>query len=97
MKPVNGWILVKRLEVDEKTPSGIYIPKAATSEQKIQRNEVLQISQDVYNACEKEGTTLPYKVGDIVLTHVQVGIQYVPYDKENNILFLKFDTIMGVE
>jgi co-chaperonin GroES (HSP10) len=95
MKPVNGWILVKRLEVDEKTPSGIYIPKA--TDQKIQRNEVLQISGDVFAACEKEGTTLPYKVGDVVLTHTQLGIQLVPYDTKDNIMFLKFDAVMGVE
>jgi chaperonin GroES len=95
MKPVNGWIVVKRLEQEEKTPSGIYIPK--DTEQKIQRNEVLQISEDVFNACAKEGTTLPYKVGDIVLTHTQLGIQLVPYDTKEKIMFLKFDAVMGVE
>lgn len=95
MKPVNGWITVKKLEEDKQTKSGIYLPNKVES--KIQRNLVVQISDDVFRACAKEQTELPYKVGDVVLTHSQLGVHMVPYDSEDNLMFLKFDAVMGVE
>jgi co-chaperonin GroES (HSP10) len=97
MKPISAWILVERLESEEKTESGIYIPSAAKEGQKISRNKVLKISEDIIQEYKKEGREIPYKEGDIVLTHVQVGIQYIPYSKEKNIMFLKTEAVMGVE
>jgi len=95
MRPVNGWITVKKIEESKQTKSGIIIPGKVDS--KIQRNLVIDISDDVFNACKKEQTELPYAVGDIVLTHSQLGIHMVPYDTDENIMFLKFDAVMGVE
>lgn len=96
MKPVNGWIIVEKIEKPKQTPGGIYIPEEVTKNEKIQRSTVLQISQDVLDACATEKRELPYKVGDIVLHHSQTGIELVPLDKDNKNLFMKFDGVMGV-
>ena len=96
MKPVNGWIIVEKIEKPKQTPGGIYIPDEVNKAEKIQRSTVLQISQDVLDACKTEERSLPYQVGDTVLHHAQTGIELVPLDKDNKTLFMKFDGVMGV-
>lgn len=95
MKPVNGWIIVEKIERPTKVGL-IHIPEEANKAEKIQRSVVLQISQDVLDACETEGKELPYQVGDTVLHHAQTGISLVPFNVEDRTLFMKFDGVMGV-
>lgn len=95
MKPVNGWIIVEKIEKPKKVGS-IIIPEEVKKNDKIQKSKVLQISQDVLDACQSEDRSLPYKVGDIVLHHAQTGIELVPLDTEDKTLFMKFDGVMGV-
>ena len=95
MKPINGWIVVETLKKPDRTPGGIILPEPKEKE-KIQRNRVVSISQDVLNACEAEGRELPYKVGDIIITHSQVGIEMVPFKKDDNTMLMKFDAPMAV-
>lgn len=97
MKPVNGWIVVKKIERAKQTPGGIYIPDEVNKNDKIQRSEVIAISDDVLRACEEEKRELPYKVGDIIISHSQTGIELVPLNKDDNTMFMKFDGVMGVE
>lgn len=98
MRPVNGWIIVQKIERAKKIGS-IIIPDEVNKNKnnKIQRSKVIAISDDVLIACKEEHRELPYKVGDIVTTHSQTGIELVPLDKENNTMFMKFDSVMGVE
>lgn len=99
MKPINGWILVEKIEEEEKkSAGGIILPKeAAKQSEKIQKSKILQISEDVYRAWRKDQMDPQYKVGDIVYTHSQVGIELVPFDKDNKVMYMKFDAVMGIE
>jgi len=65
IKPLNGYVVIKPLEAEEVTASGIVIPDTANKE-KPQEGEVMAVSDTNISA---EGTELPVeiKVGDKVL------------------------------
>lgn len=96
MKPVNGWITVEKIERPKQIGS-IIIPDEVQKDEKIQRSKVLQISQDVLDACEAEGNKLPYVVGDTIIHHAQTGIALVPLSNEDKTMMMKYDAVMGVE
>jgi co-chaperonin GroES (HSP10) len=97
MKPVFDWVLVEKIDQPERTVSGIYIPESTKKEEKIQRSRVLKIAQDLIDKYDLEGRKLPYKVGDVVITHSQIGLEIVVYNKEDKTMLIKHETIMGVE
>lgn len=96
LKPTAGYLIIKPLEAEIKTASGIYLPE--TNTEKPQKGEVLAVGP-AENAdckctcgCKRES---PCKVGEIVVykkwggNEVKVGgIEY---------LFVKFEDILAVE
>lgn len=73
IKPLADRVLLKVLEQESKTSSGIYIPETAT--EKTQKAEVVEIG---------ESEDIKVKKGDIVIYDKYAGIQI----KENNIEYL---------
>jgi len=65
IKPLNGYVVIKPLEAEEVTKSGIVIPDTANKE-KPQEGEVVAIADKNINS---SGTELPIelKIGDKVL------------------------------
>lgn len=65
IKPLNGYVVIKPLEQEEMTKSGIYIPDTANKE-KPQEGEVVAVADKNISS---SGTELPIelKVGDKVL------------------------------
>lgn len=65
IKPLNGYVVIKPIEQEEMTKSGIYIPDTANKE-KPQEGEVVSVSDKNISS---NGTELPIelKVGDKVL------------------------------
>lgn len=65
IKPLNGYVVIKPLEAEEMTASGIVIPDTANKE-KPQEGEVMAVSDKNISS---SGTELPIelKVGDKVL------------------------------
>jgi chaperonin GroES len=65
IKPLNGYVVIKPLEAEEVTKSGIVIPDTANKE-KPQEGEVVAVASKNINS---NGTELPIelKVGDRVL------------------------------
>lgn len=63
-KPLNDRVLVKRVDVEEKTAGGLFIPE--TAKEKPSRGEVIAIGS---GKVLDNGTRMPLevKVGDIVL------------------------------
>lgn len=59
LKPIGERVLLKPLKYEEKTKTGIYLPKEATKDKK--EGEVVDVGTD------KDGKSLPLKVGDKVL------------------------------
>ena len=89
MKPIMEWIIVKDLEIPDRTEGGIYIPESAKKKESIQRSEVIAISDEIPTE------DLSYEVGDIIARHKQTGVEF---EKDNEkYLFIKYDGIMGVE
>lgn len=62
VKPAPGYMLIKPEEQEQKTASGLYIPK--DEDKKPQRGTVVSIG-DVLN--DKEPEKVPAKVGDVVV------------------------------
>lgn len=63
-KPLNDRVLVKRVDVEEKTAGGLFIPE--TAKEKPSRGEIIAIGS---GKVLENGTRMPLevKVGDIVL------------------------------
>ena len=60
LKPTAGYILIKPLEAEKKTASGIYLPE--TNTEKPQKGKVISISE-----VDEKGNKPAVKVGDNVL------------------------------
>jgi co-chaperonin GroES (HSP10) len=99
MKVVNGWILVEKLEEEEKVSKGgiIMAREAVKDAEKVSRWKVLQISENVFEACRKEKSELPYAVGNIIYTHASIGLKIDQFNKDEKKHFLKFDSVIAVE
>ena len=95
-KPINEWIVVEEESPMTKTAGGIYIPKGASKKQQVRKCKVLAISDDVATLLAEEGSSLQYKVGDLVLHHSQTGIKVDVNDEKDRKFFLKYDAVMGI-
>lgn len=76
--PLHDYVLVKRLQTDEKTPGGIFIPDAA--KEKAQRGEVLAVGPGAWSQNGKR-IEPSVKKGDIVLLP-KYGGQDLPKDEQ---------------
>ena len=93
LQPTAGYILIKPLEVERKTESGIYLPDTANPD-KPQKGTVLAVGPDEItdNGTKKSA---PAKVGQTVIYKKwggsEVKIDAVEY------LFAKFEDILAIE
>lgn len=96
--PVNKWVLVEKLEEEErKSKGGIILANGPTKEEeKTCDAKVLKISGDVLRAVKDEKKDLPYKVGDLVKIHSKIGIKYDNLDKSDKRYWIAFDAPMAV-
>lgn len=72
LKPLNDRVLVKRLESEEKTAGGLYIPDAA--KEKPSRGEIVAVGPGKH---ADDGKLIPMsvKAGDIVLFNKYAGTE----------------------
>jgi chaperonin GroES len=91
IKPLQDRVLVKRLEAEEKTASGLYIPDSA--KEKPQEGEVIAVGPGKYldNGNKLE---LTVKVGDKVLFSKYAGND-IKLDGEEY-LIMREDDILGI-
>jgi chaperonin GroES len=92
LKPTAGYLIIKPLEAEIKTASGIYLPE--TNTEKPQKGEVLAVGSDEITEKGIKKTS-PVKVGETVVykkwggNEVKIdGIEY---------LFVKFEDILAIE
>jgi chaperonin GroES len=90
-RPLHDRLMVRRLEEDEKTPSGIVIPD--TAQEKPQRGWVLAVGN---GKILEDGTvlTLDVKVGDQILFGKYTGSD-IKLDGEE-VLILREDDVLAV-
>ena len=90
-KPLNDRVLVKRLESEEKTAGGLFIPD--TAKEKPSRGEVVAVGP---GKCDDGGTRVPMsvKAGDIVLFNKYAGTE-IKLDGEEH-LVMREDDILAI-
>lgn len=91
IRPLGERILVKRLDGNEKTESGIYIPDSA--QEKPQKGEVLAVGK---GRIGEDGSCRPIdlKVGDTIIFGKYSGNEINIGDEE--LLIMKEDDVYGV-
>ena len=85
IKPLGDRVLIKPIEQEEKTPSGIYIPE--TAKEKSQQGEVIAIGDD-----EK----IKVKPGDIVIYEKYAGNE-IEIDNEKYLIVQNKEILAIVE
>ena len=91
LKPLNDRVLVKRLESEERTASGLYIPD--TAKEKPSKGEVVAVGPGKH---ADDGTLVPMavKVGDMVLFNKYAGTE-VKIDGAEH-LVMREDDILAI-
>ena len=92
VKPLGDRLLVKRLEAETKTASGIYLPESAT--EKPQQAKVLAVGEGKVNESTGKRNTLPVKKGDTILLSKWGGTE-LKIDGEE-VLIVNLDDVMGI-
>ena len=84
IKPLGDRVVIKKVEAEDKTKSGIVLPGSAKEQP--QMAEVLAISTDIINDKEKK---VQIKVGDKVIFSQYSGTEIKLEDQEVTIVELK--------
>ena len=90
-KPLNDRVLVKRLESEEKTAGGLFIPD--TAKEKPSRGEVVAVGPGKRDDCGKR-VPMSVKAGDIVLFNKYAGTE-IKLDGEEH-LVMREDDILAI-
>jgi chaperonin GroES len=93
LKPLNDRVLVKRLESDEKTAGGLYIPD--TAKEKPSRGKVVAAGPGKL-AEDGKRTALAVKAGDIVLFNKYAGTE-ITLDGEEHLVMREDDILAVIE
>lgn len=91
LKPIGERVVIKKLEAEKKTQSGIVLPESA--QEKPQYAEVVAISSDILNDQDKKDSL---KEGDKVIYSQYAGTD-VKIDGENYVVLAYKDILAVVE
>ena len=91
LKPLNDRVLVKRLESEERTASGLYIPD--TAKEKPSKGEVVAVGPGKH-ADDGQLVPMAVKVGDMVLFNKYAGTE-VKIDGAEH-LVMREDDILAI-
>ena len=91
LKPLNDRVLVKRLESEERTASGLYIPD--TAKEKPSKGEVVAVGPGKH-ADDGKLVPMAVKVGDMVLCNKYAGTE-VKIDGAEH-LVMREDDILAI-
>ncbi len=89
--PLPGFVLVEPQEVENRTPSGIYLPESST--EKPQHGTVLAVGDSIWESGVKEITS-PVKPGQTVIYKKWGGNDFKVGDTEYQ--FLKFEDVLAI-
>ncbi len=94
LRPLGDKIVVKPIEEEEKTPSGIFLPE--TAKEKPQQGEVIAVGPGRWNNEKGERIPLDVKVGDRVIFAKYSGTE-VKLDGEKYLIMSESDVLAIVE
>lgn len=90
LKPLGDRVVIKHLEDEAKTKSGIIIPD--TAKEKSRRGEVLAIGEGIYE--DSKLVPMQVKVGDIVIYREYAGDEFKLEGEK--VLILKQEDIIAI-
>ena len=93
LKPLNDRVLVKRLESEERTASGLYIPD--TAKEKPSKGEVVAVGPGKH-ADDGKLVPMAVKVGDMVLFNKYAGTE-VKIEKQEYTIVRQSDILAILE
>lgn len=93
LKPLNDRVLVKRVESEEKTAGGLYIPD--TAKEKPSRGEVIAVGSGKH-AEDGKLIAMTVKKGDMVLFNKYAGTE-VKLDGEEHLVMREDDILAIIE
>lgn len=93
LKPLNDRVLVKRLEMEEKTAGGIYIPDSA--KEKPMKGEIVAVGPGKLDDAGKR-VKMTVKKGDMVLFAKYAGSE-IKIDGEDNLVMREEDILAIVD
>ena len=93
LKPLNDRVLVKRLESEERTASGLYIPD--TAKEKPSKGEVVAVGPGKH-ADDGKLVPMTVKVGDMVLLNKYAGTE-VKIDGAENLVMSEDDILAIID
>ena len=94
LRPLGDKIVVKPIEEEEKTQSGIFLPE--TAKEKPQQGEVIAVGPGRWNNDKGERIPLDVKVGDRVIFAKYSGTE-VKLDGEKYLIMSESDVLAIVE
>ena len=92
IQPLGDRIIVKRLEAETKTASGLYLPD--TAQEKPQQAKVIAVGAGKVNEKTGKRNELPVKKGDVVLLNKWGGTE-VKLDNDE-LLIVNVDDLLAV-
>jgi chaperonin GroES len=90
--PAPGYVLIKPLKEEKTTASGIVLPDS--HEEKPQTGEVVAVGGDALIGETKIKS--PVKAGDKVVFKEWSGNEYKPDGTSTELMFIKFEDILGI-
>src|SRR5580700_10629519 len=94
IKPLEDRIVVRTLEAEQTTASGLVIPD--TAKEKPQEGEVLAVGPGRFDDAGAKGVPMDVKVGDVVLYSKYAGTQ-VKYHGEEYLVLSARDVLASVD
>ena len=92
VKPLGDKILVKRLEAETQTASGIFLPESAA--EKPQQAKVLEVGEGKLNDKTGKSNSPPVKKNDVILLSKWGGTEFKIGDEE--LLIINVDDVLAV-
>lgn len=92
--PAPGYLLVKPVDVEKETESGIVLPENV--EKKPLKGEVLAIGSAKQIGDEKQEAWEKLEEGTIVVYKKWAGNEYQPKGSDQELLFVKFEDVLAI-
>lgn len=93
--PAPGYILVKPLEGEQETDSGIVLPESV--EEKPLKGKVISIGEaEITDSGAKRELWEEIKKGSVIVYKKWAGNEYKPQGTDKELLFVKFEDILAI-
>lgn len=94
LMPAPGYLLVKPVEVERETESGIVLPENV--EKKPLKGEVLAVGPAKQVGDDKQEAWKELEEGSVIVYKKWAGNEYQPQGEDQELLFVKFEDVLAI-